>query len=289
MLAECLGGWWSGSLAVITDAVHLLCDVAGYAISLMAIHWAKRPATPRLSYGYQRAEILGALGSLALIWALTGYLVMEAIERIRYPTIIDGPIMFATAFLGLLVNLIMIFILKHKHEEHDLETGHHHHSPNLRAALIHAIGDMVQSIGVLLASALIWWKPEWHLADPLCTFAFSLIVIGSTVYLTHDLVMVLMEACPTNLDAQAVGDSLRAIGGVREVHDLHIWSLAPGKPTLTVHLVADDWGLLADCRRVLKQQWSIHHATIQIEPPGGVDHECHPCNSSREDLLNKHA
>lgn len=329
MVAELLGGYISGSLAIMTDAAHLLSDVAGFLVSLCALSLSRRKASSVMSYGYHRAEILGALVSISLVWVLTGWLVVEAIDRLRNPQPIDGKVMFIVAGLGVLVNGLIGFVLHphqhhHRHEQESslhreplLEEGgyeppqptsntvHYHPaepSLNVRAAFIHAIGDLIQSVGVLIAASLIWWRPSWHIADPLCTFLFSVLVLASTWMLTRDTIVILMEGAPPGISHTLIREQLGAIPGVQEVHDLHIWSLAPGKVAATVHVVIN-WlalpnerkgerpqliqhGVLSstDCpavyERILMQCQSIicaqgvHHVTIQVDPASKWSPHC---------------
>lgn len=289
MIAEVIGGRLSGSLAIITDATHLLSDVAGFLISLFAITWSRKVASASMSYGYHRAEILGALLSISLVWAITFYLLVEAFERLRNPVAIDGKAMFVVALMGVVVNAIIGLVLHERHHEHDtlgegIEAGaeghgHHHsaHDPNInvQAAFIHAVGDLIQSIGVLVASLLVWYRPEWRIADLLCTIVFSVLVLGSTWFLARDVIHILMEGTPRDICPRVLRERLAEVDGVKEVHDLHVWSLAPGKASATVHVVID-WErqrgdqylyhrVLLKCQRIICG-YNVHHVTIQIDP-----------------------
>lgn len=357
MVAELVGGYVSGSLAIMTDAAHLLSDVAGFLVSLCALGLSKRRASPVMSYGYHRAEILGALLSISLVWALTGWLVVEAVDRLRNPQSINGKVMFVVAGLGVLVNGIIGLVLhSHHHHGHDHQHRRHHDyeqpglplsprrepllgaaecgqsysvdemvhyypaepSLNVRAAFIHAIGDLIQSVGVLLAASLIWWRPSWQIADPLCTFLFSLLVLASTWMLARDTIVILMEGAPPGISHALIKEQLGAIPGVQEVHDLHIWSLAPGKIAATVHIVIDWLALRSephegdprslryrdsppptDCpaayERVLMQCQSVicaqgvHHVTIQIDPASRWSPHCRvDCCGSVDNFLYNH-
>lgn len=215
MVIEIVGGILSNSLAILSDAGHLFSDLAGFAISLISLYLVQRPATSHLSFGWARVEILGALASVSLIWALTLYLVVEAINRIRNPVEINGIFMFFIALAGLFVNVLMAVTLGHGHShddhlmEHEDHTHDHNHSHsprnghvkhqhshsniNVRAAFIHVLGDILQSVGVLIASVIIWINPSWNIADPICTFLFSVLVVCSTFYLVKDIGHILME------------------------------------------------------------------------------------------------
>ncbi|CAH0488962.1 unnamed protein product [Peronospora farinosa] len=323
MCAEIVGGFLAGSLAIMTDAAHLLSDVAGFCISLFAIWVSTLPASKRLSFGFQRAEVIGAVTSVLVIWVLTGVLVYAAVERFMeclrpHPKEhVNGKLMFIVACIGLVVNLILMQILGHGHshshgghghshdgeihghghgntssssssseERHGHSHGHSHgghvnedlengqvslssekklENLNIQAAYIHALGDFIQSIGVCIAGGLIWYKPEWQIADPIATFVFSLLVLGTTVGIVRDSVHVLMEGTPDGIHADEIERGLRHCSSVVAVHDLHIWSLSAGLPSLSVHLVSDDaeTALHAAQRYLLSK--GITHTTIQIE------------------------
>lgn len=292
MLAEIAGGLASGSLSVMTDAAHLLSDIAGFLISLFALTWSTKPATTHMSFGYHRAEILGALLSIAMVWAMTIFLVIKAIERIQNPKEIEPIAMLAVAALGLVVNIVIVLTLHSSHDKH--ETGdaeqptevdpangpcRRGHSMNIRAAVIHAIGDIVQSVGVLLAAVVIWLRPDWTLADPLCTFLFSALVFGSTLLVTKDAVHILMEGSPRDVDLAAMEADLKALPGVRGVHDLHVWSLAAGKPAATMHVLrqpeAESDKVLLQTQGLLCSKYNVHHATIQVESRIDTRYHCH--------------
>ncbi|CAG8719677.1 21378_t:CDS:2, partial [Racocetra persica] len=267
---ELVGGWISGSLALLSDSFHLLSDIISFAISLLSIYLAQRPATRSLSYGYHRAEILGALASILLIWLLTGYLCFEAYDRIQNPKSVDGLTMCVVASIGVMVNIV---------HGHDKNHGHHHcgDNVNVRAALLHVLGDLLSSLGVLISSIVITLDPSQSWVDPLCTFIFSTFVMLSTVGIVRSSVRVLMEATPPHIDAHAVRADLEEISGVKSVHDLHIWELTVGRTALTAHLQLHPYDpeiqqeplkpteILANARRMLKNNYGILQVTIQVE------------------------
>lgn len=251
MLIELVGGFLAGSLAIMTDAAHLLIDLAGFLISLVTLSLSKRAAKTSMSWGYRRAEILGALFSLFLVWALTFYLVVEACMRIVTPVPIDGRIMLGVSLIGVFGNVLMIFALHtdhhHSHgpEAHDAAAGQpSQQNINVRAALIHALGDLIQSLGVVVASICIWYRPDWHLADPICTFLFSIIVLCTTYSLAREVIFILMEAAPRDLQTSDLAGELASIKGVSEVHDLHVWCLSARQSVAITHLVVD-WAMVA--------------------------------------------
>ncbi|PKY40367.1 cation efflux protein [Rhizophagus irregularis] len=208
---ELIGGFIAGSLALLSDSFHLLSDVVSFAISLLSIYLARRPATKSLSYGYHRAEILVALVSIFLIWGLTGYLCYEAYDRIQHPIDVDGKTMCFVASIGVAVNIV------HSHSH----GSDHGNSVNVRAALLHVLGDFLSSLGVLISSIVIMLDDSKTWVDPLCTFFFSALVMATTFGILRSGIRVLMEATPSHIDVHSVRKDLKGIEGVKNIHELH--------------------------------------------------------------------
>lgn len=273
MVVETVGGHISNSLAIFTDAVHLLSDLASFVVNLLALHWARKAATRRYSYGYHRCEIVGALLSIFLVWLMTAFLVREAVDRLYEPPTINSLWMVGIAAVGVAVNVLMGLVLhdhhglvqSHGHGEIHLHGGHTHSADlNMKAAFIHVLGDLIQSVGVLVAAALIWLRPEWSIADPLCTFLFSALVLGSTLYLLRDIFLVLMQSAPSNLDLDVMREALLKVDGVESITDLHVWCLVPGKPVLTAHIKGKP-GAVTSCKELLCGRFHVDHSTIEID------------------------
>ncbi|KAH7729090.1 CRE-CDF-2 protein [Aphelenchoides avenae] len=306
MVAEVVGGIWAESLAIITDAAHLLTDLASMLISLFSLYLAGRPASQRMSFGWHRAEVVGAFVSVFMIWVVTGVLVYLAIDRIitgQYD--INAPIMAITAGIGVGVNLIMGLMLYfggHGHTHGGLSHGHSHaagsaEAPNgqvstghdassevninVRAAFIHVLGDLIQSIGVLIAGLIILWNEKWSIVDPICTLLFSVIVVTTTVYIVRDALVVLLEGRPSNIDFSLVFESLGNIEGVRKVHDLRIWALTMNKVALSVHLEVDPNAnaqiILRTATLMLREKFGVHESTVQIEGYQAGTDNCSHC------------
>lgn len=301
MICEVVGGVWAKSLAIVTDAAHLLTDFASILISLFSLYIATKPPSQRMSFGFHRAEVLGAFFSVFLIWIVTGVLVVLAILRIVNADYeIDATIMAITATIGVLVNLVMgalLYFGGHAHSHGGGDHGHahpggiqnetgleraHNDSPNInvRAAFIHIIGDLVQSVGVLVAAVIIFFNEDWAIMDPICTLLFSIIVLCTTLYIMRDAMVVLLEGRPSNIDFSRVFSSLEQINGVRKVHDLRIWALTMDKVAVSVHLeVAEPeiaQSVLRKTRSMLKNDYGVHESTVQIE--GFVDKDCGRCD-----------
>ncbi|ORZ20475.1 cation efflux family-domain-containing protein [Absidia repens] len=258
-ITEVTAGYLANSLALLSDGFHLLSDVASFIVALVAIYLAEKPPTKRHSFGFHRAEVVAALISVFTIWILTGFLVVEAFHRLSHPQKIDAKIMCTTASIGVFVNLVLAYVLGgHHHHHHHHNHQHQHqdqdqitdsdqesqlnpkkkiHNINLQAAALHVLGDLLASLGVLISSITLWIKPEYGFVDPLCTFLFSIIVMYTTYHLVCESFVVLMEGCPTHLEIHEVEESLLQLKRVVDVHDLHIWTLSPGKTALSVHLI----------------------------------------------------
>lgn len=270
MIIEILGGLYANSLALLSDGFHMLTDVAALLVSLFAIWVARKPSTPQMSFGYHRAEILGALASGLMIWFIAALLGYEAIERLREPPAVNGPVVFVIAGLGLLANLLSMRILgTAKHE-----------NMNIRAAYLHLVADSLGSVGAVVAGAVLWWT-GWRAIDPIVTILFALLMLWSSWGLVRDAVQVLMESAPSHVDADRVMGDLRAISGVAEAHDLHIWSVSSGRLALSVHLISDTESVLSKANALLQQKYGIVHTTIQVEHPDRFDSErCYDCGGA---------
>ncbi|KAI9138688.1 cation efflux protein, partial [Paraphysoderma sedebokerense] len=262
-VVELVGGILSGSLAILSDSFHLLSDLLGFSISLFAIYISQRKATKQHSFGFHRAEILGALASVMMIWCLTSVLVFEAVERIKNPEPINADLMLLIASLGVGVNLMYVKVYA------SMCT---HENINVKAAVIHVIGDIVSSVGVLVSSIILKFQPTWVIVDPICTFFFSIIVLYTTFNIIKDSFVILMEGTPTHIDPYKVENDLLTIPLINRVHDLHIWNLSVGKIALAVHLEVDYSITNQEYEEVLERtqelvckRYGIHHTTVQVE------------------------
>ncbi|XP_017019343.1 proton-coupled zinc antiporter SLC30A2 isoform X1 [Drosophila kikkawai] len=378
MIAEIVGGVLSNSLAIATDAAHLLTDFASFMISLFAIWIAGRPSTQRMSFGWYRAEVIGAMASVFMIWVITGILVWLAIGRlINGDYEVNAKIMLITSGLAILVNVIMGVQLQHGHS-HGLGGGHghshggsakskekkvkklglqshahatstpcsdsptqriedgvafapedaelpgsglptysyqnaklvdpsldleiaavlaetapgsHHHggsagreavNMNVRAALIHVIGDVIQSVGVFVAAGVIYFWPEYAIVDPICTFVFSIIVLFTTFTIMKDALLVLMEGTPNYMHYTEVLQIFQGIEGVERVHNLRIWALSINKVALSAHLAiaanANPKQILDAATSAVHLRYNFFETTIQIEDYTTQMESCQQCN-----------
>ncbi len=257
MLAEAVGGWLSGSLALLADAGHMFTDAGALGLSLFAMRIAERPASPARTYGYVRLEVLAALVNGATLLVIAGLIVVEAWERLRDPIDIDGVVMLSVAILGMGVNVAGALLL------HD----HAHDNLNVRGAYLHVMGDLLGSVGAIVAGIVIV-TTGWTLADPIVSVVIAALILLSAWKLVREATEVLLEAAPAHIDVAGVVDELESIDGLEQVHDVHVWTLTSGFIALSAHGVIED---AAEHTRILEDVQArmgvrgIHHVTFQIE------------------------
>jgi len=254
---EALAGWWSGSLALLSDAAHMITDASALGLAAGAAWLARRPPSLLHSYGLLRAEVLAALVNSVLMLVLIGFILHEAIERFGSPRDIAGGAVVLVAGVGLIVNLGVAWIL-HRGEQ----------TLNTRAALLHVLGDALGSVAAIV-SGIIILASGWTPIDPLMSLFVAALIGVSALQLLREVVHVLMEGVPLNIKLDAVGRDLARIPGVLRVHDLHVWTLSSGTLALSAHLEMSDlehWPVILDAaRKTMAQQHGIHHVTLQPE------------------------
>ena len=261
MIAEVVGAFVTGSLALLADAAHMLTDVGGLALALLAIRFAAREATPQLTYGYLRTEVLSALINAVVLLLLTVYILYEAYQRfLAPPEVLSGPMLIVAA-IGLVVNLISMRLLASGSSE----------SLNVKGAYLEVLGDMLGSVGVIVAALIIMWT-GWRLADPIMGAGIGLFIMPRTWILLKQVTHILMEGTPPNVDLGLLERNLMEISGVTAVHDLHVWTVTSGFDAMSCHLVVADLSkgreVLQRARRVMKDNFGIDHVTIQVEDDG---------------------
>lgn len=254
---EALAGWWSGSLALLSDAAHMLTDSSALGLAAAAAWLARRPPSARHSYGLVRAEVLAALFNSLLMLVLIGYIMHEAIDRIGTPRDISGGTVIGVAVIGLAINLVVAWVLSRGEA-----------TLNSRAALLHVLGDALGSVAAITAGIVIV-TTGWTPIDPLLSLLVAALILVSALRLLREVVHVLMEGVPLNLQLDAVGRDLAALDGVLRVHDLHVWTLSSGTIALSAHLEIrnlSDWpDILAAARQAMDTQHGIRHVTLQPE------------------------
>ena len=260
LIAEVLGGLLTNSLALLSDAAHVLLDMLALGMSYVALRLASRPADDRHTYGYHRFEVLAALANGSLLFLMAVGIFREAWRRFQAPEAVLAAPMLAVAVIGLGVNLVVMRVL-----------GDHDHSDlNVRSAWLHVLGDMLSSVGVIAAGIIILLT-GWMLADPLVSVLIGCVILVGAGRVLRQAMHILLEGTPEGLSAGQIAGIMREAPGVSEVHDLHIWTVSPGYVALSAHVVVDDLSVSEaqrvqdGLRQILSGRFSIHHTTIQME------------------------
>jgi cobalt-zinc-cadmium efflux system protein len=264
MLAEAIGGFATNSLALLSDAGHMLADVASLVLALLALWFAARPATAKKTYGYYRMEILAALANGSALVVISLLISYEAIRRIKSPEGVKGFEVMLIAIGGLAVNVVSAFVL-HSASEQNL---------NMRGAFLHVMGDALGSAGAIVAGITVWqWG--WVLADPLISVAMCLLIIYSSWRLIRESVNILLEGTPSHINVRAVAATMHQVAGVTDVHDLHVWTISSGLEALSAHVTIEPGvshrGVLEALQERLRSEFNIGHVTIQIVSPDEAD------------------
>ena len=262
LVAEAVGGWLSNSLALLADAGHMLSDALALVLAYAAISLAARPATRSKTYGWHRLEILAALLNGVVLVLISVFIVWEAYKRVLHPPDVGVPLMLVIAAIGLVANILGLFFL-----------SGHHHSLNMRGAYLHVLGDLLSSVGVVVGG-LAMWATGAMWVDPVLSVLISVVIVAGAWRLLKESVDVLLEATPAGIDHAEVESRIRALDGVTGVHDLHIWCITSGVNALSCHVEVKQ-EILARCesmldaiRHVAREDFSIGHVTVQIEPEG---------------------
>jgi cobalt-zinc-cadmium efflux system protein len=256
-VAEVVGGVVSNSLALLADAGHMFTDVGALALSLFVAWFSRQRAAPEKTYGYLRFEILAALLNGAVLLLVSGIIVWEAFGRLQTPEPLQGGLMLFVALGGLLVNAASAAILHPVHS----------HSLNARGAYLHVLGDLLGSVGTVIAAIVIRWT-GWLAADPIASIVVTLLVVRSAWRLVRESVEVLLEATPAHISLGRVREGLQAISGIESVHDLHVWTVTSGMVAMSAHAVVRE---PAENQKVLEaavaamQRLGIAHVTLQVE------------------------
>jgi cobalt-zinc-cadmium efflux system protein len=262
-LLQVVGGILANSLGLLSDAAHNLSDVVALGLSLWAVRLGRRPATPRRTFAYKRAEILVAMFNSAVLIAISVYIIVAAIGRIRSPQPVEGLLVVAFAAAGLVINGIAALLLRS-----------HGGDLNLRSAFLHLVGDAVTSLGVMLSGVVVYLS-GWSYADAIVSIIVSLWIAREAVVIVRKTVNVLMEGTPEGIELGDVDRAMLALPGVKGVHDLHIWSISSSDLALSAHVVVEDAALseLGEINATLKDmlalEFSVGHVTIELENEGG--------------------
>jgi cobalt-zinc-cadmium efflux system protein len=269
LVAEGVGGWISGSLALLSDAAHMLIDAFALLLAWGGAHFARRPADGLRSFGYARLEVLAGYSNALLQFVLVVWIAVEAFSRLMQPEPILTGVMLVVALIGLAVNAIVLGVLGH----------HHHDNLNLAGARLHVIGDLLGSLGAVMAALVVRYL-GWLPADPLVSLFVSTLILVSAWSLLRRSAHILLEGTPEGIEPLLVAETVQRESGVRNVHHVHVWQLAGGRRMATMHARLDPQmeaaGALAAMQRVLREHFHIAHATIQIEDDGACpEGDCH--------------
>ncbi|MDO8492002.1 MAG: cation diffusion facilitator family transporter [Dehalococcoidia bacterium] len=267
LVLELVFGFVANSLALISDAGHVLTDIVAISLSWFGVAQAMRPATAKMTFGYHRVGILVALFNSALIFFIAVVIIYEAYQRLQTPEEVGSLLMFSIAFVGLAANVIVFFWLR----------GEAKHSLNMRSALVHAGGDALASVGVIVGGLIIFFT-GWFWVDPIVSVVIAVIIVAAGWSIAWEAISVMIESTPRNLNVDELVRTVLAMPGVQDVHDLHIWSLTPELHALSCHVQADDsllsekGSLLSELQEMLRQRYNIRHTTIQLECSGCEGH-----------------
>lgn len=273
MLVEAAAGWYTNSLALLSDAGHMLTDVGALGLALFALWFSRKSSPAGLTFGYLRSEILAALINALALLGITLLIFAEAWQRAFAPPEVRTAQMLVVATLGLAVNVLSFTILSRGGG----------HSLNERGAMLHILGDMLGSVGAMVA-AVVMWATGWYLADPVVSAVIGLLILRSTWELLREAVNILMEGTPIHLSFEEVHDAMLEVPGVAEVKDLHMWSIASGFDALSAHVVVPDVSqsdtVRGALRQLLQERFRIDHTTLEIQRPGDTP-ACLPGASGR--------
>ncbi|MGI8917641.1 MAG: cation diffusion facilitator family transporter [Pyrinomonadaceae bacterium] len=272
MFAEAVGGWWTGSLALLADAGHMLTDVAALALALTAFWFSSRPATSNKTFGYHRLEILAALVNGVALIVISMLILYEAYQRWSVPPAVQGSVVILVATGGLVINLISAWML---HGRHEIDL-------NMRGAWLHVLSDALGSLGAIIAGVFMWLY-GWYAADPLFSALIGILIVFSSWRLIRESTNVLLEGTPAHINLAAVEDSILHTDGVSNVHDLHVWTITSGREALSAHVIhayeVSQPELLKELRAKLYDRFGVDHLTIQMETPDFEDETFHFCHA----------
>ena len=279
LIAEVVGGLWTGSLALLSDAAHVFMDVFALTLSYAALRLSSLPPDDRHTFGYHRLEVLAALINGVTLGAIAVGIFSEAWSRWQNPQPIKSLEMLLIAVVGMLANLVVVFVLKgHSHEDHGRE------DLNVRSAFLHVVGDLIASVGVILAAVIIL-RTDWMWIDPLMSVLIGLIILVSSWRVLKSSLHIFLEGTPEGLSLEDVARAMSEVKGANGVHDLHVWNLCSGHVALSAHVLTDD-NCMADNATLMNEikgklsAYGIEHTTIQFE--------CEACGQGRVHLAQEH-
>lgn len=265
LVAEIVGAFWSGSLALLADAGHMATDSVGLVMAGLAMWWGQRKATQLATYGFARAEVIASALNALLVMAIAVWIMIAALRRIHYPAELSAEVMMVVATIGLLANLLAMLLL-HKPSQNSL---------NIKGAYLHIISDMLSSVGVIFASGVVW-ATGWNGADVAVSVLILAVLLPRCWHLLKQSLSVLMQHAPAGLDYVAIQREILRIPGVQQVYDLHLWSLTGSDAVATVHVVATRQHeiVLRHVENVLRTKYGIARTTVQVETASPATEHC---------------
>lgn len=274
MIVQVVGALLSGSLALLADAVHMFTDAAALVIALVAAAVAARPANDRRTFGYQRAEVFGALVNGVILIALSVWIAVEGVQRLMSPGEVEvaGGLMLVIAVVGLVANAVAMWLLSSAQRR----------SMNVRGAYLEVLGDLIGSAAVIVA-AIVIVTTGWMQADTVASLLIAAMIVPRAIGLLREVVSVLSESVPQGTHVRDIRDHILQTPGVVDVHDVHVWQLTRGAPVFSAHVVVEDaamadgraGGILSQLQSCLSQHFDVEHSTFQLEPAGHVEHDAH--------------
>lgn len=258
--AELIGGFWTHSLALLSDSAHVFMDAFALGLSYLAIRAAKWPADDKHTYGYHRMQVLAALINGATLFLIAFEILREAWGRFQNPEAVSAGPMLVIAIIGLVVNLVVAFTL----------SSHDHDDLNTRSAFLHVLGDALASVGVIAVGVILLFV-NWNWLDPLVSVMIGVLILFSSGRVLKESVHILVEGMPDGMTATSIADTMQKVRGIGQVHDLHVWTVAPGYIALSAHVRIEDQalsqtaGLMTALKETLQKTFEIRHATIQFE------------------------
>lgn len=272
LIAEVIGGYWTGSLSLLSDAAHVFMDVFALILSYLALRLSALPADDRHTYGFHRLEVIAALINGVSLGAISIEIFTESWARWFNPQPVKSVEMLVIAVIGLVANLIVVFVLgghEHEHSEGESEAEHEREDLNVRSAFLHVVGDAVSSVGVIVAAGVIWYT-GWAWVDPLMSVLIGILILFSSWRVLKSSLHILVEGVPEGLSVEKIGQSMTDVPGVQNVHDLHVWSICSGHIALSAHIITDNLplaegdGIMTELKQRIAK-FGIEHTTIQFE------------------------
>lgn len=260
LIAEVIGGLLTNSLALISDAAHVFADVFALALSWVALHLSTLPPSNNKTYGYHRAEVFAAFINGVSLIVIAGWIFYSAIKRLSEPEPVKSLQMLIIAIIGLFINLIVALIL----------ISHSHDNLNVKSAFFHVLGDAISSAGVIIGG-IIMKLTNWFLIDPILSFGIGAIILSGASKITRDAIHILLEGTPANINIDDVSNEIKKLNFIKDVHDLHIWSIKSDYTALSAHILVDAQSIktiqnaLSAINKLLKDKFNISHTTIQFE------------------------